>query len=93
MIGSARSNCSSSTISWRCTSQPRCGAGYFALPILYGDQLVGKLDATADHKAGVLQVNAVHRDVNFTRAITAAVNREMGDLARWLDLDLMHARG
>lgn len=28
--------------------------GYFALPILYGDKLVGKLDATADRKAGVL---------------------------------------
>ena len=27
--------------------------GYWAMPILYGDQLVGKLDATADRKAGV----------------------------------------
>ncbi len=25
---------------------------YFALPILYGDRLVGKLDATADRNAG-----------------------------------------
>ena len=28
--------------------------GYFALPVLHGDRLVGKLDATADRKAGVL---------------------------------------
>ncbi|MEU1138362.1 crosslink repair DNA glycosylase YcaQ family protein [Streptomyces sp. NPDC005885] len=35
--------------------------GCFALPILYGDRLVGKLDVTADRKAGVLLVNAVHR--------------------------------
>jgi uncharacterized protein YcaQ len=31
--------------------------GYFALPTLYGDRLVGKLDATADRKAGVLRVH------------------------------------
>ncbi len=28
--------------------------GYFALPVLYGDRLVGKLDATADRDAGLL---------------------------------------
>jgi uncharacterized protein YcaQ len=45
---------------------PKRRWGYFALPILYGDQLVAKLDATADRKAGVLRVNTVHRDVDFT---------------------------
>jgi uncharacterized protein YcaQ len=62
--------------------------GYYALPILYGDQLVGKLDATADRKAGVLRVDAVHEDVPFTKAMTAAVAREIRDLAKWLELDL-----
>ena len=62
--------------------------GYFALPILYGDRLVGKLDATADRKAGVLRVDAIHQDVPFTKAMTAAVDREIKDLARWLELDL-----
>jgi uncharacterized protein YcaQ len=62
--------------------------GYFALPILYADRLVGKLDATADRKAGVLVVNALHRDVDFTRPMDAAVRREIKDLARWLELDL-----
>jgi uncharacterized protein YcaQ len=61
--------------------------GYFALPILHGDRLVGKLDATGDRKASILRVNAIHEDVNFTRAITKGVQAELEDLAAWLDLD------
>ena len=62
--------------------------GYFALPVLHGDRLVGKLDAAADRKAGVLRVNAIHQDEAFTKAMAAAVDREIKDLARWLGLDL-----
>ena len=40
--------------------------GYFALPVLHGDRLVGKVDAAADRKASVLRVNAIHEDVKFT---------------------------
>jgi uncharacterized protein len=63
--------------------------GYFALPILHDDRLVGKLDATADRKAGVLRVNAIHQDLPFDRTMTAAVQAEIKDLARWLELDLV----
>jgi uncharacterized protein len=62
--------------------------GYFALPILYGDRLVGKLDATADRQAGVLRVHAIHQDGPVTRTVTAAIGREIEDLAHWLGLDL-----
>jgi uncharacterized protein YcaQ len=62
--------------------------GYYALPILYGDRLVGKLDATADRKAGLLRVNAIHEDAPFTKAATTAIHAEIRDLARWLSLDL-----
>lgn len=61
--------------------------GYYALPILYADRLVGKLDASADRLAGVLWIDAVHEDVPFTRAMTRAVDAEIDDLARWLDLE------
>ena len=64
--------------------------GYYALPILYGDRLVGKLDAKADRKAGVCAVHAVHRDVEFTKAMSAAVDREIRGLADWLELELRH---
>jgi uncharacterized protein len=62
--------------------------GYFALPILHGDRLVGKLDAIADRKASVLRVNAIHEDVSFSRAMTTGVRKEVDDLANWLGLDV-----
>nr|MBA3310875.1 winged helix DNA-binding domain-containing protein [Nocardioidaceae bacterium] len=62
--------------------------GYFALPVLHGDRLVGKLDASADRKAGTLVVNAIHEDVRFTKAMIAAVRAEIGDLAAWLGLEV-----
>jgi hypothetical protein len=60
--------------------------GYFALPILHHDRLVGKVDATADRKAYVLRVNAIHEDVKFTRSMTKAVQAELEDLSVWLGL-------
>jgi uncharacterized protein len=61
--------------------------GYFALPVLHGDRLVGKVDATADRKGSVLEVHAVHEDVRFTRTITRSVHAELEQLASWLGLD------
>ena len=58
--------------------------GYWALPILAGDQLVGKVDATADRKAGVLRVDAIHEDVAFDEATVGA---ELAELADWLGLE------
>lgn len=50
---------------------------YFALPVLYGDQLVGKADTRADPKGrGVLVVNAVHQDVPFTTTMTASRDQQ-----------------
>ncbi|HEY2672291.1 MAG TPA: crosslink repair DNA glycosylase YcaQ family protein [Rugosimonospora sp.] len=60
--------------------------GYYALPILYGDRLVGKLDAASDRPAGVLRVNAIHQDVPFTRAMNTAIHQEIESLATFLNL-------
>jgi uncharacterized protein YcaQ len=62
--------------------------GYFALPVLHDDRLIGKVDATADRKAGVLRVDAIHEDLPFTKATTAAVHAQLADLAAWLGLPL-----
>jgi uncharacterized protein len=61
--------------------------GYFALPVLHNDRLIGKVDAIADRKASCLAVHAIHQDVPFTRAMTAAVKAELRALAHWLGLD------
>jgi hypothetical protein len=58
------------------------GPGYFALPILYGDRLAGKPDATADRKSGVPRVSAISQDETFDKAATAADDDETKDLAR-----------
>jgi uncharacterized protein YcaQ len=62
--------------------------GYFALPILHDDRLVGKLDAAADRKAGVFRVAAIHEDEPFTEDMTDAVHGEIRELADWLGLDV-----
>jgi uncharacterized protein YcaQ len=63
--------------------------GYFALPILHGDRLVGKVDATSDRKAGMLRVDAIHEDEPFGKSLSTAVRRELADLATWLQLELV----
>jgi uncharacterized protein YcaQ len=61
--------------------------GYFALPVLHHERLIGKVDAIADQKASILRVHAIHEDVRFTRAVTKAVRAEIEALAAWLGLD------
>ena len=55
--------------------------GYFALPVLHHDRLVGKVDAIADRKRSRLLVNAIHQDVRFTSEISGAVTAELEALA------------
>ncbi len=61
--------------------------GYFALPVLHHDRLVGKVDATADRERSVLRVDAIHQDVRFSRTIDEAVDAELQALAAWLGLE------
>lgn len=62
--------------------------GYFALPVLDGDALVGKVDATADIRRGVLRVDAIHEDEPFPEERSEAVRDELSSLAACLDLEV-----
>lgn len=63
--------------------------GYYALPVLYGDAFVGKLDAAADRKAGTLRVDAIHWEGDPSARARSAVEKEIEALAAWLELDLV----
>lgn len=60
--------------------------GQFALPILHGDRLIGKVDARSDYDTGRLLVHRIHEDEPFTHAVKAAVDDEIEALADWLRL-------
>lgn len=63
--------------------------GYFALPILHEERLVGKLDAKVDRKAGVLRVFALHEDFPWDPEVGEAVDLEIHALASWLGVDVV----
>ncbi len=65
--------------------------GYWAMPVLHGDRLVGKLDATADPEAGVLRVEALHEDEPLSASARAAVDAEIRSLAAMLELEVLTA--
>ena len=47
------------------TPAPKRKYGYFTLPILHGDALVGRLDAKAHRKEGLFEVKSLHLEPGF----------------------------
>ena len=57
--------------------------GYFVLPILHGDRLIGRIDPRFDRATGVLHVNAVYAEDGAPAGAGAAVRRTIDELGRW----------
>ncbi|MFL5925420.1 MAG: DNA glycosylase AlkZ-like family protein [Gaiellaceae bacterium] len=53
--------------------------GYFVLPVLHNDKLVGRIDPAFDRKTGVLRINAVHWEDE-----PVPIERPVRSLARFL---------
>jgi uncharacterized protein YcaQ len=60
--------------------------GYFVLPILHGDRLIGRLDPEMDRRRHLLTINAVYAepDAPLDEATAAAIARAIHQLATFL---------
>ncbi len=62
--------------------------GYYVLPFLLGDQIVGRVDVKADRKAGQLLAKAAFTEPGHDKTIVAAALGEtLHEMAAWLELD------
>ena len=57
--------------------------GYFVLPVLRDDRLVGRFDPRVDRETKVLHINAVHAEASSREGDAEAVRRSIEELARW----------
>jgi uncharacterized protein YcaQ len=60
--------------------------GYYVLPILHGERIVGRADAKADRDAGVLRVPALHLEPGASDEDLSVARAELEELASWLGL-------
>lgn len=76
--------------------EPKRIYGYYVLPFLLGEELVGRVDVKADRKAGRLLARGVFGEQGIDESVVApALAKTLEELAQWLGLDAVEigARG
>jgi hypothetical protein len=58
--------------------------GYFVMPILHGDRVVGRLDPHFDRAANVLRIDGVYAEPDAPADAWPAIRRQIDELAAWL---------
>jgi uncharacterized protein YcaQ len=61
--------------------------GYFVMPILHGDRIVGRIDPSYDRIANVLRVQAVFAEPDAPASAWPAIRRQIDELVTWLGAD------
>lgn len=62
--------------------------GYYVLPFLHGDQLVGRFCLKADRATSTLKVNASHHEIGVNgKDVAPAVRAELQKMTTWLGLE------
>ena len=67
--------------------------GYFVLPLLRGDRLIGRVDPQFDRDARVLRLEAVHGEPDTSASDGVAAWRAVRELAGWLGATDIEVRG
>lgn len=58
--------------------------GYFVMPILHGDRLIGRIDPRFDRTTRILHLNAVYAERDAPATAGRAVAKAIDELATWL---------
>ena len=63
--------------------------GFYVLPVLHGERLIGRIDPAFDRRRRVLTLRAIHAEPDAPPDAWPAISEAIGDLARWLGADEM----
>ena len=75
------------------TPAPRRVFGYYVLPLLVDDALVGRVDLKSDRQARVLRVQAAWREQDAPEETAARLAPLLGRIAAWQGLDAVEVMG